>query len=99
MTYYEDRKEFLTCECHMPEHIIVISVSDNSYNNEIYPPDLIFEMQARRWEPFWRRIWTALKYMFGAELVWDETIVTKDDIPKLENAIKHYKKLKSSGKI
>ena len=90
MAFYEDEQVFLRCECHCPEHIVVISVSDNAFDGEPLPPDFYIETQANQWRPFYKRIWVALKYIFGAELVWENTIVHKDDIPKLQSAINHY---------
>jgi len=90
MTFYEDRTEFLRCECHCPEHIVVVSVYDNSLDKETLPPDLCIETQANQWRPFYSRIWTAIKYIFGSKLEWDSTIVHKEDIPKLKAAIAHY---------
>ena len=90
MAYYEDNIEFLRCECHCPEHIVVISVNDNGFDEEPFPPEFYIETQANQWRPFYKRIWVALKYIFGAELVWDNTMVHKDDIPKLQSALDHY---------
>ena len=90
MIFYEDRIEFLQCECHCPEHIVVVSVYDNTLDGELLPPDLCFETQANKWRPFYSRIWTAIKYIFGSKLEWDSTIVHKDDIPKIQAALNHY---------
>jgi hypothetical protein len=38
-------------------------------------------------------VWAAIKYIFGAELTWNDVIVQKDDIPKIQAAIDHYNKL------
>lgn len=63
-----------------------------------YKPDFYIDVQTRQWRPFWKRFWPALKYIFGAELTWDNVIVHQDDIPKLRAAIDHYNKLLKNNK-
>ena len=87
-----DLKVFLSCECHCPEHTVIVSVFD--WGNEMpYKPDFIIDIQASNFRPFWKRFIPALKYIFGAELTWNDVIIQKEDIPKLQAAINHYNKL------
>lgn len=87
-----DIKVFLSCDCNDPEHTVIVSVWDWSYD-KVSVADFNISVQAKNWKPFHKRVWAALKYIFGADLVWDDVLVTKDDIPKLQSAIDHYNKI------
>jgi hypothetical protein len=86
---HKDLKVFLSCECSDPEHIVIVSVWDWDDSH----PDFNISVQARNWKPFYKRVWAALKYIFGADLVWDDVLVDRKDIPKLQAAIDHYNNL------
>jgi hypothetical protein len=87
-----DLKVFLSSECHSPDHTIVVQVFD--WGNEMpYKPDFIVNVQASNYRSFYRRVWAALKYVFGADLIWNDVIVDRKDIPKLQAAIDHYNNL------
>jgi len=87
-----DLKVFLSCECHSPDHTIVVQVFD--WGNEMpYKPDFIVNVQASNYRSFYRRVWAALKYIFGADLIWNDVIVDRKDIPKLQAAIDYYNNL------
>ena len=87
-----DLKVFLSCECNDPEHTVIVSVFDWG-DIMPYKPDFYIDVQASTWKPFHKRVWAALKYIFGANLVWDNVIVDRKDIPKLQAAIDHYNNL------
>jgi len=89
---HDDLTVFLSCECHSPDHTIIIQVYDWG-DNLPYKPDFIVNVQASNYRPFYKRVWAALKYIFGADLIWNDVILQKDDIPKLQAAIDHYNKL------
>jgi hypothetical protein len=89
---HDDLKVFLSCDCSSVEHTIVVQVFD--WGSEMpYGPDFIVNIQAVNYRPFYKRVWAALKYIFGADLIWNDVILQKDDIPKLQAAIDHYNKL------
>jgi hypothetical protein len=89
---HDDIKVFLSCDCSSAEHTIVVQVYD--WGNEMpYGPDFIVNIQAVNYLPIYKRVWAALKYIFGADLTWDDVLVQKEDIPKLQAAIDHYNKL------
>jgi len=89
---HDDFKVFLSCECSSPEHTIVVQVFDWG-DNLPYKPDFIVNVQASNYRPFYRRVWAALKYIFGADLIWNDVIVDRKDIPKLQAAIDYYNNL------
>jgi hypothetical protein len=89
---HDDLKVFLSCECSSPEHTIVVQVFDWG-DNLPYKPDFIVNVQASNYRSFYKRVWAALKYIFGADLIWNDVIVDRKDIPKLQAAIDHYNNL------
>jgi len=89
---HDDLTVFLSCECHSPEHTIIVQVFDWG-DNLPYKPDFIVNVQASNYRSFFRRVWAALKYVFGADLIWNDVIVDRKDIPKLQAAIDHYNNL------
>lgn len=84
-----DLKVFLSCECNDPEHTAIVSVWD--WDNG--KPDFNISVQARNWRSFHQRIWAAVKYIFGADLVWDDVIVDRKSVNLLQEAIDHYNKI------
>jgi hypothetical protein len=94
---HDDLKVFLSCECGSAEHTIVIQVFD--WGNEMpYNPDFIVNIQAVNYRSFFKRVWAALKYVFGSDLVWDDVLLDRKDIPKLQAAIDHYNNLLDNNK-
>lgn len=87
-----DLKVFLSCECQSPDHTVIIQVYDWG-DSMPYRPDFFIEVQATNYKPFHKRVWAAIKYIFGAELTWNDIIVQKEDVPKIQAAIDHYNKL------
>ena len=94
---HDDLKVFLSCECGSAEHTIVVQVYD--WGNEMpYTPDFIVNIQAVNYRPFHKRVWAALKYIFGSDLVWDDVLVDRTDIPKIQAAIDYYNNLLDKNK-
>jgi hypothetical protein len=88
----DDLTVFLSCECNSPDHTIIIQVFDWG-DNLPYKPDFIVNVQASNYQPFFKRVKAALKYIFGSELIWNDVIIDSKDIPKLQAAIDHYNSL------
>lgn len=84
-----DKCIYLECECNSPDHIIRVTVFDWDDT----APDFVIDLQAHNWESFFKRCWSALKYIFGENLVWDDVFLTKDSVNRLQDAIDHYNKL------
>lgn len=91
-TTIADKSEtiYLGCECHTPEHIIRVSYFDWGEKDM---PELYFELQADRHQPFWHRVKMAFKFVFGREnLSWHDNIPTRNDITKLQRVLDNYQK-------
>jgi|FreactcultuFSWF8_1027224.scaffolds.fasta_scaffold00144_65 hypothetical protein len=90
----KDKIVYLECECSIPEHVVRVTV----LNWDELPPDFIIDVQARNWRSFLNRCWIALKYIFGAELMWDDVLLSRESVNKLQEAINHYNKLLDNNK-
>jgi len=79
---------YLECDCRNPEHIVRIAL----YHDDIdLPPEIHFDIQAHNWKPFHKRVWAAIKYVFGQDLVWDDVLLSrKDEVDKLKSVLDQY---------
>lgn len=58
-----DGTEHFECDCHSPEHTLRFTL-DQEYN-EIYT-----EVFLNQYRPWWKRIWIAVKYVFGYKCMY-----------------------------
>ena len=82
--------EILICKCHSPEHQILFRWWGDDENGEVYMEVLLNPEYI-----WWKRIWVAIKYIFGYKCkygMFDEVILNKKDIPKLEKIVEYLKK-------
>ena len=85
-----DHKEFFECECHAREHMVVDGVYDFSGG----PPDFFMEVTADNHLPWYRRIWPAIKYIFGQpSLKWHDVLIRPADVTRLQGCIDTYNRL------
>lgn len=74
---------YLECDCTSAEHTMRFVLDDD----EVYP-HIYVEMQLSRSRGFLRRLWLAIKYVFGYECKyghWDETMLTAGNVEKLRD--------------
>ena len=87
-----ENRELLICKCSSDEHQIIFHWWDDDDDGEVYMSTLL--NPEWRW---YRRIWEAIKYIFGHRSkygMFDEIILDKNDIPKLEKIIEYLKQTK-----
>ena len=60
--------ELFECACYLPNHMFYVSKYDDE--DEFY-----FHVQLNNWLPWYKRIYYAVKYIFGGDCGWDETIL------------------------
>jgi hypothetical protein len=78
----EEKKHF-DCICGSPEHTLSLSLWDWGTDS---PPDLCAHVYLHQYHNVFKRIWMALKYIFGCRVrygFFDEMIFRNEDIPKL----------------
>lgn len=83
-----ENKELLICKCYSPEHQVLFRWFDD--DEEVYMEVLL--NPEYKW---WKRVWIAIKYIFGYKCkygMFDEVILNKEDVPKLEKIVEYLKK-------
>ncbi len=81
ITYFE-------CECFSDEHTLKFTFDKE--NKELYTSVFLFN-----YEPIWKRIWTAIKYVFGYKSKygdWDSFSMRIEDADKLIGLLEEFKK-------
>lgn len=88
-----ENRELLICKCYSPEHQILFRwFGDDLDIGEVYMEVLL--NPEYKW---WKRVWIAIKYIFGYRCkygMFDEVVLNKEDIPKLEKIIEYLKRSK-----
>lgn len=82
--------EYMDCQCLSPEHTLRYMFTP--YNNDKDPPEIYTEVYLCK-QGFWKRIWIAIKYVFGYQCKyghWDCTILTPSEVPKLQKLLNKY---------
>ena len=71
----------IDCNCGSPEHILRFIWNDEDL-------ELYTEVQLRQWRSLPKRIWVAIRYIFGYKSsygVWDCTCMGRCEMEKLHN--------------
>lgn len=79
------KTSFFQCECRSHEHTIQVSVCDDPDW-----PSLTVSVQLHQFRNFWKRVWLAIKYVFGftpAYGHWDTTLVDPADYDRLSSLV------------
>jgi len=77
-------EDVILCDCGCAEHQVLVRAFDDE--EEVY---LTIHLMKRS---FWYRVKYGVKYIFGYKSrygAWDEIILSKNHIPKLNKIIKH----------
>lgn len=83
-----DIKEAFFCKCMSPEHLLAAYVTTFPKHGD---KDFYFSMQLNHYRPWYRRIWPAIKYIFGnTSIGWAETLISPDDLNRLKQLIQQY---------
>jgi len=83
----EEKPELFICECHSTNHQLVFMYDDDDNRTYVH-------VYLTTWKNPFRRIWVALKYIFGYKSrygAWDEFILNPKDVVRLKE---HLDKLK-----
>ena len=74
-----DGTEYFECDCGSVEHTLrfVLDTREGELHTEIY---------LRQWHPWWKRVWLAVRYVFGYRSQhghWDSWMLKREDAPRL----------------
>jgi hypothetical protein len=84
---------WVKCSCSTPDHVIAFKWErwDWSDGSEV---DLYIETQMRREERWWKRLWTAIRYIFKATPCqfgyWSCAIVDEDQAAEIRDLMTEY---------
>ena len=85
------KRKYFECQCSSPEHRLVLSIDDDL--SEEWPPELYTEVYLRTYGGFFKRVWTAFKYIFGWKCKhghFDCFILKPEDVADLQLVIDEY---------
>jgi hypothetical protein len=75
------------CQCFTPEHMVRVHVLDWADDG----PDFYIEVTADCHLPWHKRIWPAIKYLFGCpSLKWHDVMLSGDNVRRLDELIDSY---------
>jgi hypothetical protein len=80
-----DNEILLLCDCSSAEHQLIVSWDND--DNEVY-----VRVHLANCYGFWRRLWHAVKYVFGHKSrygAFDEVILRKEDADNLQKVVDH----------
>ena len=77
------QNQYFECCCNSDEHTLKFVYDPD--DGEVYTSTFI-----RHWRPWWKRVWVAMKYVFGYTSKYghfDCTIIRFDDLERLQELI------------
>lgn len=83
-------QELYVCDCGDVSHQFIVSwyPDDEDWNDLLY-----FQVHLNQSNGFWRRLWDAIKYVFGFKCrfgSFDEILVNKYDAKRLKNSLEKF---------
>ena len=83
-----DNEILLLCDCSSAEHQLIVSWDND--DKEVY-----VRVHLANYDGFWRRLWHAVKYVFGYKSrygAFDEVILRKEDADNLQKVVDHLRR-------
>jgi len=84
-----DGSHFIECRCGSDEHTIRFTLSIEDDDPEIYTSVFL-----NHWQPWYYRIWHAIKYIFGYKCKygdWDCTLMGETEVDQLQKMIDDFR--------
>lgn len=75
--------DYFECQCCSKEHVFCVT---SELSNDNSPPELYFHFQLIQYRKFFKRVWIAIKYIFGYQCRyghWDTINIGEDDTNRL----------------
>ena len=91
-------QELFICECHDPSHQFIISA--DPLDSEF--PEVYISVHLNRDHNIFKRIWTAMKYVFGMRSIlgdFDEVIIRPDDADRLQEVVDYLRRAKEKQEL
>jgi hypothetical protein len=82
-------REYFECACDDAEHVIRVTRESALFPLGGYPwPTVYVQVQMGRFLPLHRRIWVAIRFVFGAQdCHWADTILTDGNVERLRDLL------------
>lgn len=82
--------EYFECQCFSTEHVLrfIFAVDEKAGDPEVYT-----EVFLNPWEPWYKRVWKAVKYIFGYKCRyghWDCTNLKPKDVVRLRKLCQEF---------
>ncbi len=77
---------YFQCACSSQDHTVGITF-------DIEEKEMSFEVQLHQWKPFYKRLWSAVKYLFGYECKyghWDTSVMNEEKFLELYNLMTRF---------
>lgn len=90
----EDRTIWIKCDCQHTDHLLEIELDTEYYRAVGFPDEavLLISPVLNHYQPWWRRIWIALKYVFKVaprySNFFDCVIVRGEDLDNLSKVVR-----------
>ena len=93
----ETKVEYFECACHSDEHTLKFALDPGFWEGEKQTdePELYTSVFLGNYPGFFKRIWIAIKYVFGYKCKyghWDCFLIKKDDTDRLIKLLEEYKR-------
>jgi hypothetical protein len=86
------KRRYLECNCLAPEHLLRFYWWEDEDRDNPEWGYLCVETNLSHYLPWYKRIWHAIKYIFGSPCGWGETLIYKENAKELKSIIEDYLK-------
>lgn len=91
--------EYFDCECFSSEHTLryVFYRSRKNWSED----DVTIEVYLNTYEGFWKRVWIAVRYIFGYRCRyghWDNIEMKHEDVTRLRGLLQQYESWRDDGR-
>ena len=77
---------YFQCDCSSQEHTVGVTF-------DIENKEMTLDVQLHQWQPFYKRLWNAIKYIFGYQCKyghWDTTVMNEEKFLALYNTMTRF---------
>jgi len=90
-------EKFITCKCGSPDHIVRLSMNTWEKDGKICDLDVSINIYLNPEASFFRRIWIAIKYIFGHQVFsFDEILLDGEKTETIIDFLKETELLRKS---
>lgn len=87
------KNEYFECACFSPQHRAVFQLDTGEEHKFAYEPELYMEAYLRSYYNIFKRVWVALKYVFGGKTKYghfDCFLLKYEDAERLKELLNQY---------